>query len=174
MIRLIVCLACFAGPLGALSLCDVRDVDRIAQVLAGDWVHSGAGAFVSASDEAVRPVEGDIRIDAGGAVAWAELTGVLLPRVTPVLGDMVYDVDGVDDLLATTEVEWIADDLSDTVCGPESLPQLSAAYEVSEDLNGQLTLIPYFEDRVLAVLETEWTGEWGIAFVTVTTLMTRP
>jgi len=164
---------CLAGPASAQNLCNERDEGRIAEILSGVWMHSGAGSFVTASDDAVGPVSGEIQIDAAGELNWAELTGVLLPAVTPVLGDMGYDVDGVDDLLATTEAEWIADELSDTLCGPAELPQLIARYEFSEDLSGQVTLIPYFEDRVLAILEAEWVGEWGIAFVTITTLMAR-
>jgi len=164
-----------AVPLTAQSLCDVRDPDRINAALQGVWTQSGGGSYVTASEEAVAPVMGNITIGPNGQVTWDELTYVLLPVVAPELGDAVYDVDNIDDLLETTESEWIVDTLSDTPCGPENLPQLSVRYEmITLNLRGQLTLVPYFEDRVLAVLETEWKGDWGIAFITVTSLMTRP
>jgi hypothetical protein len=78
----------------------------------------------------------------------------------------------LDDILDTVDAAWIADEVSGTTCGPEELPQLTASYELSEALNGRLTVIPYFSDRAVLILEAEWRGDWGIAFITLAALLT--
>ncbi|MGR3492657.1 MAG: hypothetical protein ACU0DW_11410 [Shimia sp.] len=85
-----------------------------------------------------------------------------------------YDVDRVDDVLATTEREDIADALSDTLCGPEALPQLVATIDAGEGIEaeGTITLIAYFSDRILQVTELTLRSEDAVFFMTETALLT--
>ena len=170
MIRnaLVFCLWASTGQ--AASLCDVPAEEALA-ALAGEW--SGPGA-VSIETETLSVVEdapfqltltADGLASEGSFSAWVSDPVMLEPGV-------VYDVDGVDDILATLEAEWIADDVSLTPCGPEALPQVSAEIEVAPDFNGRVTLVPYFTDQVIMIFEYEFRGDWGLAFVTEGALMT--
>ena len=88
------------------------------------------------------------------------------------LGGPVYDVDAVDDMLATVEADWIADAVSLTPCGPDDLLQLSTVIDVQDVAQGTLTIIPYFTDQIVMISEVEVTGDWVIAFVTEVGLLT--
>ena len=172
MRRLALTLAVLAIPVHAESLCGWTDDAALRSALAGSWAYDGAWSFVTASDEGDPAIEGTAEIAQDGSITVLGVTDVVMPELTPTLGDMVYDVDQVDDLLDTVNADWIADAVSATPCGPEDLPQLSAIYAVDEDLSGQLTLVAYATDQVVLLLEAEWRGDWGLAFVTAATLMT--
>lgn len=154
----------------AESLCGRDDVDDLRAVLAGDWAYAGAASFVTASLDNRSDIEGAARIEPDGTVLVDEVTYVIMPLVRPELGDVIHDVDAVDDILDTVAAEWIADAVSATPCGPEQVPQLSAPYSFTDDLNGQLTLLAYATDQVVLILEAEYRGDWGIAFVTLAAL----
>ena len=165
-------LACWAGGAGAESLCDVTDgvFDR----LAGDWAGAVTASVetetLSVTDE-VMPGLSTLSADGAFGIDFIQdLVGAgAVVRLTH--GAVVHDVDGVDDLLDTTETAWMADALSDTPCGPEALPQLSGTVDHGPDLTGTLTLIAYFDDRVLMLSELEYRGDWGLAFVTAAALL---
>ncbi|MBU2993522.1 hypothetical protein Q4555_13230 [Octadecabacter sp. 1_MG-2023] len=165
-------LICLTGTAQAESMCGWDEPTEIRAALAGDWIYKGAGSFVTASLDDQGEIDGAANITEAGDVAVDEITYTLMPLLRPELGDVVYDVDQVDDLLETVEAEWIADAVSMTPCGPDDLPQLSATYQITEALNGQLTVLPYATDQVVLMLEAEWRGDWGLAFVTIAALLT--
>ena len=101
---------------------------------------------------------------------FTDWTGV---PVTLAHGEAVYDVDGVDDILATAEVDWIADHVSAPPCGPETLPQFTGTFASGDDVEGRVTLVAYFTDAVILIVEAELKGDWGLAFATTASLMRR-
>jgi hypothetical protein len=87
-----------------------------------------------------------------------------------------YDVDRVDDVLDTTESGELADLLSDTQCGPEALPQVQVVlpeFEGGITVFGTITLVPYFDDRVLEISELTLKSDETVLFMTETVLL-RP
>ncbi len=87
-----------------------------------------------------------------------------------------YDVDRVDDVLDTTERADLADVLSDTQCGPEALPQLQVdlpEFEGGISVFGTITLMPYFDDRVLEISELTLKSDETVLFMTETVIL-RP
>ncbi|WP_220750719.1 hypothetical protein [Jannaschia sp. AI_61] len=127
------------------------------------------------------------RLDEGMVgVALAE-TPAGLTFETPVLLDMTdeallanlvpgaLDVDAVDALLETTDHEDAADLLSDTPCGPGDLPQFVASVTVSAEIEveARVTVIAYFTDRLLSVVEMTGRSDEAFLYVTMTTLLTR-
>ena len=162
-----------ASPAAAESLCGVTGEVALTQ-LVGNWIGDVQGNIetetVSVTDVVAPGVasvgeDGRFAIDILGVLAGAGEAVTLTPVET------IYDVDGVDDLLDTVEAAWIADALSDTPCGPESLPQLRGVVDYAPDLTGQIVLIPYFDDRVLMLAEWENRGDWGLAFLTLAALL---
>ena len=106
----------------------------------------------------------DVAIDQGGCFETSKAT---------THQDPIYDVDGVDDILETTGSEWIADAVSLTPCGPDGLLQPTADFAFDELVTGQVTVIPYFSDSMLMIVEARLRGDFGVAFITTSTLMTR-
>ncbi|KQI68732.1 hypothetical protein AN189_07510 [Loktanella sp. 3ANDIMAR09] len=171
--------------LRAESLCGVTDNAALLDRLAGDWrgdtYLSGVNAVIDQTEiqpraEAERVTIGTDGILSVEAIA-AAMGGEGLPMVlspTP-----VYNVDQVDDLLETTQAEALADVLSDTPCGPEKLPQFVATFGFDQAdtdgvrFDGQVVLIPYFDDRILRLDQFDVnTGEM-VLFVTVASVLTR-
>lgn len=161
----------WAGVAQAESLCGVTDEAAVFGALQGEWALSGSVSLETETLSVTRPNEGvatfrrdffvvDIVEDGIGT------TGNL------VAAGQAYDVDQVDDILDTVEAEWIADNLSLTPCGPEGLLQLSSLVEEFGNLS-QLTVLPYFDDQMLVISESERKGDWGLAFVTFAGVLTR-
>ncbi|PZX17683.1 hypothetical protein LX81_01410 [Palleronia aestuarii] len=84
-----------------------------------------------------------------------------------------YDVDAIDDLLETTGSADLADRLSDTRCEPEELPQFVAIIDEGEEMTvaGTVTIVAYFEDRLLEVTELTLGSGETILYFTATTLL---
>ena len=162
-----------ASPAGAESLCDRSDAAALLALLSGSWT-GAVEVWVEADTISTgRDVpEGGVVLGGNGLLDSAFLDGLGAGPVPLTLGQ-VYDVDGVDDLLDTTESAWMADDLSDTPCGPEALPQFSGTIDAGPDLTGTATLIAYFDDRVLMLYDLEARGDWGFAEVTGSSLLSR-
>lgn len=121
----------------------------------------------------------DVIVTPQGAITWPMTDQWLRSALRLAPRDAPLDVDTVDDLLDTTETAWIADAVGDTLCGPETLPQMSATFRVApqsgsqDSVSGTLTLIPYFDDRVVLLAQIELRGDWGLGFVTASALLTR-
>ena len=165
-----------AAPAQAESLCGVSDAERLKEVLAGRWERSAAISLESETVSMLRRTPPEIAIltpEGGFATEFIDsVTGMALP-LTPTSRQR-YDVDAVDDMLDTTETEEFADILSDTPCGPEDLPQLRGYMPATEGMSasGTVTLIPYFDDRILEITELELKGEGALIFMTATALLT--
>ncbi|MGR3435501.1 MAG: hypothetical protein ACU0CO_11540, partial [Shimia sp.] len=69
----------------------------------------------------------------------------------------------------------IADALSDTLCGPEALPQFVGVIDTGGGIaaEGTITVIAYFDDRMLQVTELTLRSAETVVFVTETALLTR-
>ncbi len=160
------------GTVAAESLCDVGGgiIPRLAGVWDGTVAMSVETEALSVTDEGL-PVLSVLFDDGRFGTAWMQDIVGAGETVTLSRSDGTYDVDGVDDLLETAEADWMADALSDTPCGPEALPQLRGAVDYAPDLTGDLTLIAYFDDRILMLAELEYRGDWGVAFVIAAALL---
>ena len=160
------------------GFCDVTDPAVVYERLAGSWVREGSTSVEGNTVSFVRPARRfATEIDKDGlfysgfvdslmgeeiALSWAE--------------SKPYDVDRVDNVLDTTDREDLADLLSDTHCGPEALPQLQIAlpeFEGGISVYGTITLVPYFDDRVLEILELTLKSDETVLFMTETVLL-RP
>ncbi|MCA0043619.1 hypothetical protein [Celeribacter litoreus] len=154
------------------SLCGWTDEAKVVRAIAGTF-DSALAVQIEADLLSTRQLVDDrVSVEADGHFTDAfldELLGAPLPLT---LGPVFYDVDAVDDLLETTGSDWIADAVSLTPCGPEGLPQLSAAFEAGEGLYGQVTLIPYFTDKIVMLIQMDYLGEWGMSEITGTALLT--
>lgn len=174
---LIACL--WAAPLSAQSLCDVTDPDRIAAVLQGVWTQQGSVSIETETLSVTQGLNPQDRVDVSQTLdlRWP-LTDQWLREALPLIATTPMDVDTVDDLLTTVDADWIADAVGDTRCGPENLPQYAATFDTGmatgdDTLSGTITLIPYFEDRVVLLAQIEMRGAWGLGFVTAASLLTR-
>ena len=161
--------ACAATPLGAESFCGMQDAEAVLARLDNIWQLDGA---VSVETETLSLLEEEsgIVVISGGLVDAPAVRRFTDAIVAPEIG-RIYDVDGVDDILAAVEAEWIADAVSATPCGPEDLPQLSATFARGAEVSGRITLVPYFTDQVVMIVEAELTGDWGLAFLTQAALL---
>ncbi|MFY0660176.1 MAG: hypothetical protein JXR15_06765 [Shimia sp.] len=167
-------------PVAAVAdgYCGVSDPAVVYERLAGSWVREGSTSVEGSVTSFVRPARMfATEIDADGlyhsgfvdslvgeevALRWAE------PKP--------YDVDRVDDVLDTTERADLADLLSDTQCGPAGLPQLQIElpeFEGGITVFGTITLVPYFDDRVLEISELTLKSDETVLFMTETVLL-RP
>lgn len=167
-------LTLFATPVMAgESLCGWSDADRVLAALAGAFA-GDLSVQVEAETVSTTKTFADDRatLSPDGDLSDAFLGNLVRDPVALTLGTLVYDVDAVDDLLWTAEAEWIADAVSLTPCGPEDLPQLSGSFVGGEGFAGQVTLIPYFTDKVVMVFEVDYSGDWGLSEITGTALLT--
>lgn len=161
-----------SGAAQAESLCGVTDEAAVFAALQGDWNVSGSVSLETETLSVTRPNEGTAAFREDFVVVEIIEDGTGTTGNLATVGQ-VYDVDQVDDILETVEAEWIADDLSLTPCGPEGLLQLSSQVEEFGNLS-RLTVLPYFDDQILVISESERKGDWGLAFVTFAGLLTRP
>ncbi len=167
-----------AGPAPALNPCGQTDADAILGAIAGTWTAEEAVALDNDTTSLLRrPAPVSVQITPDGRYRSAlldDLTGGALPLAHPL--PPPYDVDRVDEILAVTESEGFADRLSDTRCGPESLPQFVARLpgSVADVVSGTVTLIVYFDDRLLQITEltlrsdTAWLDMTAAAYLTRT------
>jgi|GEM_PF-6512189 len=163
----------------ATSLCEAPD-DALADLLAGTWTGEPRQSIDSLDTARIR-APGEIRVRlAAGDPGLAMTTGLLdnlgiapldLRRARPV----PYDVDRVDDVLDTTDNAVLADLLSDTPCGPESLPQFSGTVGIEGGIRveGTITIVAYFTDRLLGITELTLQNEGATLYLTETVLL-RP
>lgn len=172
----LVALLLTATPVWADGLCQLPQPFDAAD-LAGTWARDGAVSVVNETQDILRPsAQYTVTITPDGALQSPfvdSLTGTTLPLM--LLGVPAYDVDRIDDVLDTTERADIADTLSDTRCGPEALPQVQGSLNITGEVSvtGTITLIAYFDDRVLQVTELELQSSDAILFMTETALL-RP
>lgn len=166
-------------PCAAIAdgFCDVTDPSVIAERLAGDWSRQGTMSIENAGMSTLEPsTDYTVTFNADFTIAtefFEQLTG----RTTPwaIVDPKVYDVDGVDDMLDTTERADLADILSDTKCGPGALPQLVVQLSESHldmTVTGTSVFIAYFDDRLLEVTELTLKMDETVLFVTETALLT--
>ena len=174
--RALILVALFASPAAADSLCGERDVARLNAQLAGQWDRTAHISLENETLSMLRQTEPEVvTITGAGALITGfidDQTGGPLPLV---LQDAAaYNVDAVDDMLDTTETSHFADILSDTPCGPEDLPQLQGTLLQADGMSasGTVTLIPYFDDRILEITELELRSEAALIFMTATALLT--
>jgi hypothetical protein len=170
-----------AVPALAEPLCDRPAEPALLETLVGDWSREGSISQFNETLDEVRAVPAKET----GYVITAEqhLSSTYLdylagdPLSLTGLSEPAYDVDRVDDVLDTTERADLADILSDTLCGPETLPQWQATLFVEDrdgmQVTGTYTLIGYFTDRLLLIGELELRSEEALIFMTETMLL-RP
>lgn len=159
----------------AESFCGRSDHTAVLAQLAGAWtgeVSVSVETETLSVTQIATPGHSDISTDGRFQIDFVDQMIGENSALTLMPSDQGYDVDTVDDLLSTTQTEWMADTLSDTLCGPESLPQFTGRIEFAPDLVGDVTLIAYFDDRVLMLSELEARGDHGLAFVTSAALLT--
>jgi hypothetical protein len=158
----------------AESLCGWTDEADIRAAMVGIFTQEGAMSIETETLSVTQAIEdSDVVLDPAGWVMLPMVENWLGHGLETALSGVIYDVDGVDDLLAAVEAEWIADAVGDTSCGPEDLPQVSGVFGTGEDVSGRVTVIPYFSDRMVLLTQTEVRGDWGLAFLTTAVLLTR-
>lgn len=167
-----------AAPAHAASLCGVTDPVRLYEALGTLWAPEQPRlSLENETTSILRDGPSDeVTISPAGtydSTFTDSLTGA--PLDLTLAEARPYDVDGVDDMLDTTENAVLADILSDTPCGPEDLPQFVAEIPATEGMSagGTITLIAYFDDRVLRIMKLELKSEETILFLTETALL-RP
>ncbi|WP_425098411.1 hypothetical protein [Tropicibacter sp. S64] len=177
--RIAVCLALLLpGMAAAEGFCNVTDAAEVFARIEGAWLRRGSLSIESATDSQLMASQVyKLTLDGAGMAESSFLDGVLgAPQQMMLADPRPYDVDRVDDVLDTTERPDIADTLSDTLCGPEALPQLVIPVAMAfggTKIDGQVTLIPYFDDRILEITEYMATLDEGVLHVTETVLL-RP
>jgi hypothetical protein len=178
MKRLFAIAALMIAPSWALAdgFCGVTDPAEVFARLAGSWEREGSTSVEGADTSFVRPARVfATRISADGVFQSGFVDSrigeeVALEWVTP----KPYDVDRVDDVLDATERADLADVLSDTRCGPEALPQLQLElpeFEGGVSVFGTITLVPYFDDRVLEISELTLRSDGTVLFMVETVLL---
>jgi len=168
-----ICIAAFFGlTANADTMCGRLDIGALDE-LQGQWISDIAISLESETLSVTEVEEKSVTSILAGALRTPLIARIAGPDATVslTLQDTFYDVDGVDNMLDTTDSAWIADSLSDTPCGPESLMQFSGLLVVAGANTGRVTVIPYFTDRVLLIAELEMRGDFGLAFVTATGLL---
>lgn len=154
----------------AESLCGVTDAAVVFGHLQGDWTLTGAISVETETLSVVEVTNGTAQFMQDRAVILTHDGGAGIAVSLGLLG-AAYDVNGVDDILETVEAEWIADAVSTTPCGPDGLLQLSATSNANENETSRVTVVPYFSDKVVVIIESELTGDWGLGFITIAALL---
>lgn len=163
----------WAGSIQADSLCEVTDKDTVLEAIAGSWIVAGDLSVETQTLSELGRFFGVAEIYDFGSLQFV-FEGAPGPRLSLDKAQFPYDVDQVDDLVATAQADWIMDAVSATPCGPEALLQLTGDYRAEAlSENGTMTLIPYFDDQIVLIAEIETRGDWGLAFVTMAALF-RP
>ncbi len=173
---LILCLLA-AAPAPARNLCGLEDRGEVLAAIAGTWTAEEAVSLENATTSLLRrPAPGREIVTGEGLLATPFLDdttgGAVALRLA---GERPYDVDAVDDVLETTESEAFADILSETRCGPEEVPQLVARIAEGDGaaVSGTVTLLAYFDDRMLRISELTLRGDGAVLFMVATALLTR-
>lgn len=160
------------------GFCNVTDEAEVLGRIEGTWLRRGSLSIESEVESQLMAAQVyKLFIDEDGMADSSFIDGVTgAPQKLTLADPKPYDVDRVDDMLETTERPDIADTLSDTLCGPEALPQLVIPVNMSHGgtrIDGQITLIPYFDDRILEITEYMATLDGTVLHVTETVLL-RP
>lgn len=160
------------------GFCDVTDPAVVYARLAGSWVREGSMSVEGSTTSFVRPARMfATEIDKDGLFHSGFVDSLMGEEVALTwAAPKPYDVDRVDDVLDTTESGELADLLSDTQCGPEALPQVQVVlpeFEGGITVFGTITLVPYFDDRVLEISELTLKSDETVLFMTETVLL-RP
>ncbi len=163
-------------PIASESLCGVTDETAVLRAISGVWYSDGGTSVESETLSVIEVQKSSAAIYPQGNFSFDLDMSAQGPNVLAA-GGVVYNVDQIDDILETVEAEWIADAVSLTPCGPEDLLQLSMQLKLDPNPSGPnstgtVTLIPYFNDKVLMISEVEMRGEWGLAFMTMAALLT--
>ncbi len=169
-----------ALPVAAIAdgFCGVTDAEAVYARLAGSWQREGSTSVEGGTTSFVRPARVfATEIDMDGLFYSGFVDSIMgeefsLRWTEP----KPYDVDRVDDVLDTTGRADLADLLSDTQCGPEALPQLQIELperEAGVTVYGTITLVAYFDDRVLEISELTLKSDETVLFMTETALL-RP
>lgn len=167
-------------PVAAFAdgFCGGSDPAVVYERLAGSWVREGSTSVEGSVTSFVRPARVfATQIDADGTFYSGFVDSLMGEAVALTWAEpKPYDVDRVDDVLDTTERADLADVLSDTQCGPEGLPQVQVnlpEFEGGITVFGTITLVPYFDDRVLEISELTLKSDETVLFMTETVLL-RP
>ncbi|SMP22497.1 hypothetical protein [Shimia sagamensis] len=160
------------------GFCGVSDPAVVYERLAGSWVREGSTSVEGSVTSFVRPARMfATEIDKDGQYYSGFVDSLMGEKVALTwAAPKPYDVDRVDDVLDTTGREDLADLLSDTHCGPEALPQLQIVlpeFESGISVFGTITLVPYFDNRVLEISEVTLKSDETVLFMTETVLL-RP
>jgi hypothetical protein len=168
------------APVAAVAdgFCGISDPTVVYERLAGSWVREGSTSVEGSTTSFVRPARMfATEIDANGQYYSGFVDSIMGEEVALRWAEpKPYDVDRVDDVLDITERADLADVLSDTQCGPEALPQLQIElpeFEGGVTVFGTVTLVPYFDDRVLEISELTLKSDETVLFMTETVLL-RP
>ncbi len=168
------------APVGAWAdgFCGVTDPVAVFERLAGSWVREGSTSVEGADTSFVRPARVfATEIGADGMFQSGFVDSIMgEPVEMRWMAPKPYDVDRVDDVLDTTERADLADLLSDTLCGPEDLPQVQVElpeFEGGVTVYGTITLVPYFDDRVLEISELTLKSPETVLFMVETAIL-RP
>lgn len=179
MLRPLILCALLAAPAAqAKGLCDITDPVQLYEALGRVWQPEDSRISLESATVST------MREGANGAVTISPAGTYDSPFTDSIVGEPLeltlretpaYDVDQVDDMLDTTENAGLADILSETRCGPEALPQFEVRLPETEGFSaaGTITLIVYFEDRLLRITELDLTSDETILFMTETALL-RP
>lgn len=167
-------LALLAGAAEARNLCGVAGREEVLAAIAGTWEAEEAISLESETRSLMRhPARATEVVTAEGRLETGFLEDIAGGSVALGLAEPPpYDVDRVDDVLETTESAGFADPLSETRCGPKDLPQLVATLDMAE-AEGTVTLIAYFDDRMLRITEFTLRGEGAVIFMSAAALLTR-
>ncbi len=160
-----------SGAAQAESLCGATDQVALLEAIHGPWSVSGSISVETQTLSVVEPIQANVLIGRTGAIL-LDFEGESGSSLILGAAEDALDVDQVDNFLKTVEAEWIADEVSDTPCGPEGLLQLQALRDDPEGDYNRVTVLPYFDDRLVIITEIETAGEWGLAFITLGGILT--
>lgn len=176
--RLIAVAVLAATPVAAMAdgFCGVADQAEILSRLSGDWVRAGSTSIEGADTSFVREARVFATNISADGLFQSGFVDSLMGEALPLeaVEPKTYDVDRVDDMLETTGRADLADLLSDTRCGPEALPQLQLTLPEEEGgitVFGTITVIPYFDDRLLEISELTMKSGETVLFLTETVLL---
>jgi hypothetical protein len=169
--------AAVPAPAPARNLCGLGDREDILAAISGTWIADEAISLENETTSLLRfPDPAQEVVTPEGSLATPfldELTGG--PMALSLARPKPYDVDRVDGVLETTGRASFADLLSDTLCGPEDLPQLVARVDAlgGTGATGTVTLVAYFDDRMLRISEMTLRQDGTVLFMVATALLRR-
>lgn len=180
MKRFLTIAAVVLAPVGAWAegFCGVSNPSEVFERLAGSWVREGSTSVEGADTSFVRPARVFATEISTDGLFQSGFVDSLMGEAVEMrwLDPKPYDVNRVDEVLEVTERADLADLLSDTLCGPEELPQLQMTlpeFEGGVTVYGTITLVPYFDDRILEISELTLKSPETVLFM-VETAVLRP